>query len=136
MLQCTYLLYLSFSLGGFGRLYLLVNHSSSTSALASRGQNLTSARFFGLSWLPLSFFVIIGLGMGLKPNTKDGCISLALWPHNVNCQYFFKKKFMFINSKLFGFCMLLYFQKIKYWVNFISPFFFFFFVNFILLSGL
>ena len=47
MLQCAYLLYLSFSLGGFGRSYLSVNHSSSTSALASRGQNYPQHGFLG-----------------------------------------------------------------------------------------
>ena len=47
MLKCAYLLYLSFSLGGFGRLFLLVNHSSSTSALASRGQNCPWQGFLG-----------------------------------------------------------------------------------------
>ena len=37
----------------------------------------------GLPWSPLSFsYVIMGLGMGLMSNTKDGCISLALWTHN------------------------------------------------------
>ena len=39
MLQCAYLLYLSFSLECFGRLSFPVNHFSSTSALASRGQS-------------------------------------------------------------------------------------------------
>ena len=38
MLQCAYLLYLSFFLECFERLSLPVNHFSSTSALASRGQ--------------------------------------------------------------------------------------------------
>ena len=77
MLQCTYLLYLSFSLGGFGRLYLSVNHSSSTSALASQGQNYPRHGFLGCHDHHYFFLhVIVGLGMGLRPNTKDGCISL------------------------------------------------------------
>ena len=47
MLQCVYLLYLPFSLEGFERLHLSVNHSSSTSALASRGQNCPRHGFLG-----------------------------------------------------------------------------------------
>ena len=79
MLQCAYLLYLSFSLGGFERLYLPVNHFSSTSALASRGHNCSWHGFLGCHDHHCLFLhVIMGLSMGLRPNTKDGCISLAL----------------------------------------------------------
>ena len=63
MLQCAYLLYLSFSLECFGRLSLPINHFSST-----------SARFPRLPWSPLSSSYAI---MGLKVSTKDGCISLS-----------------------------------------------------------
>ena len=45
--QCAYLMYLSFSLEDFGRLYLLLNHSSFTSALASWGQNCPWHGFLG-----------------------------------------------------------------------------------------
>ena len=68
MLQCAYLLYLSFSLGGFGRLHLSVSSSSPTSALASRGQSCSQRGFWAAMVTPV--FSICDYGPWLGPQDQ------------------------------------------------------------------
>ena len=85
MLQYAYLLYLSFSLECFERLFLPVNHFSSTSALASRGQSCPRHVLLGChDHYCLLHMRLWALAWATGPVQKVGAYHWAQWPHNSN----------------------------------------------------
>ena len=70
MLQCAYLLHLSFSLGGFGRLHLSISSFSLTSALASRGQSCSRQGFQAAMISPVFFTCDYGPWLGTQAQYK------------------------------------------------------------------
>ena len=89
MLQCAYLLYLSFSLGGFGRLHLSLSSSSPTSALANRGQSCPRHGFLGYHDHPCFLHMRLwALAWASGPVQEMDADYWALWPHNSPSKFY------------------------------------------------
>ena len=107
MLQCAYLLYLSFSLECLGKLSLTVNHFSSTSALASRGQGCPWHYFLGChDHHCLLHMRLWALAWASGPVQKVDVDHWALWPHNSPSKSYFltpqeERKILISSAHLF-----------------------------------
>ena len=116
MLQCAHLLYLS--LKCFGRLSLMVNHCSSTSALASWGQGCPWHGFLGChDHHCLLHMRLWALAWALGLVQKVDVDRWALWPHNIYIYIYVSNNLLKRSNFFFLECMIYLFICILFFVN-------------------